>query len=440
MSVSVVRSDESLGSRPERRQSQSHHLQQIYDSLAATPRSVLADDKHALVVSDRLAIERIAQLRLKDDRHLLPVISLIGDLGAGVDYSVPEGLSPDLQALTVLFEKYKHRKNDLPSAARNTSNAHIRMLGYLYVGDRKLVPQYVPQLKAAISYGLFLPVENPRRVAEDLCQRGLLKRQLFDRVHNCGNCGSGRLNVREECHVCRSPNVNEARILHHLSCAFQGEESDFANGDHLVCPKCSSLLRHYGSDYETSGSMVCCGSCGERNAEPSIGFVCMDCETHADAEIMGTVAYYEYELTSPGVDHLKSYIEPEKEKFETSSTLSLPLAIVHEIRTIRGMMAREQVSFVLCELTYRNERELTHAHGVVMFARLREQFLENMRNFLGDDGVVRPARQCDYLLVKEVTKTMLVEHVDRFLGECTKSLKYELGAAMEIFDSHEVLA
>ena len=389
------------------------------------------DQTQALYISEHCTADEVRELLKQEQNHLLPVISLTGPLPFPVDLVFDIKVSNGWEEFRALIETFKARREQLPHQAQTCIAPRTKLLAYLYVGNRTLRPNYAPHVPEGVTYGPFLPVENPRALAEQLAGQGYLNRRYFDRFHLCGNCQSTRLNVREECTTCRSGHIEEVRVLHHLSCACHGPETDFIEGEHLVCPKCRQALRHYGSDYETTGGMVRCCDCGDANADPAIGFKCMDCQTHADAAAISTIDHFEYELTQQGIDYLKDY---DTEGAETSGVgaWGLPLAIAQDIQAMTN--AGEPIPFVLGELTYRNEAELTQEHGARAFARMRAQLLENLRGFLGDDGRVRGSRNADYVLFKGVTKDNLKPHLDVLVEDCKSTLKYDPGIAFEMFD------
>jgi hypothetical protein len=128
-----------------------------------------------------------------------------------------------------------------------------------------------------------------------------MARSFFDRVHCCPSCHSSRLNVREECAGCRSGDIVEEPIIHHLRCGYQGPERDFRQPEgHLKCPKCTHALEHFSVDYDKPGSLFICNDCGNTTGDTAIGFVCLDCEGHHDAEKVKTRTYYRYALTETG--------------------------------------------------------------------------------------------------------------------------------------------
>src|SRR5690606_40183182 len=138
-------------------------------------------------------------------------------------------------------------------------------------------------------------------VANALSQKGYLSRRFFDRFHICPECRSSRLNVREECHRCRSADLVEEGIVHHFGCAHEAAEAMFLRGQDLICPKCLKPLRHIGIDYDRPGSVQTCRACGHMDDTTSVGFVCVACGRHHAAGGIGVRDWHSYALDRKSV-------------------------------------------------------------------------------------------------------------------------------------------
>ncbi len=147
-------------------------------------------------------------------------------------------------------------------------------------------------------------ISDVHRHAERLAEAGLLARSFFDRLHVCPACRSSRLNVREECPACRGSSIAEEATVHHFACAQMALERAFLSGDGLVCPKCRTRLRHFGIDYEKPGVATVCNGCGHVDGEPAVGFRCVDCGAHHDAQTISLRDWFSYALTPAGEEAL----------------------------------------------------------------------------------------------------------------------------------------
>lgn len=231
---------------------------------------------------------------------LVPVIDLTGAHEDIADLVVAPmtsaGLFDAILTVRPIIERVRH----LPRSIYQSQDERRLLLARLMVRDGDCVPHYDPHATTIVRYrddkvfAAFLPL------VESAVRMGFLERRFFDKVHICPTCGSGRLVVREECMSCRSPDVHEVQVIHHLKCGYQAPETDFMQGDDLVCPSCSRHLEHFTYDYDKPSSMMVCGGCGHTTGETAIGFKCLDCTAHHDTEQVGTRSYFSYRLTERG--------------------------------------------------------------------------------------------------------------------------------------------
>ena len=207
------------------------------------------------------------------------------------------GLAETLRELEPMMDRVK----SLPEAFFKTRDARAMLMTRLAVRERAMMPRRDASLKATMRFFDEAAISGSVPVAESLVRTGHMTRAFYDRVHCCPSCQSSRLNVREECAHCRSANIVEEPIIHHLRCGYQGPERDFKTADdRLACPKCRHALEHFSVDYDKPASLFICNDCGHSTGETAIGFVCLDCETPYDAEKVKTRTVYSYELTEQG--------------------------------------------------------------------------------------------------------------------------------------------
>ncbi len=378
---------------------------------------------HAQATPSAVVLERASdwpaavETRMRSGGHLAPVIDLTGRFSDEADC-----IDPGEQERVVAA--FHGRRQTLSASVQLSTQPEIRLLAYLYVSGRPLTARYAPDTKEAIGYGKLCPIINVRKLAEELADSGYLTRRLFDRVHVCDRCGSSRLNVREECPSCRSPHLSTVTLLHHLRCAYQGPEHDFRAADgHLICPKCARELRHYGSDYERSGTVQECQDCRHVGSDPSVGFVCMDCSAHFDGEAVRCIDFHHYDLSEAGIELLRRPHQDERD--ETAVSLSgLPL----ELRARLIALASEpKAPHVLCELSYLRERWVVHQHGPDAFDRARQHLLDDLRARLGPSGFVNQGRAYDYVLLNGSVANE--ETLEDHIRQSTRQLAIDLGVA-----------
>lgn len=191
-----------------------------------------------------------------------------------------------------------------PEAVRASADPALLLLARCATRPGGLAAAYDPAAPEFVAYPTAGRIEAARRHAERLAKAGLLARSFFDRLHACPSCRSSRLNVREECPACRVASIAEEATVHHFACAHMALERAYRSGDGLVCPKCRTKLRHFGIDYEKPGVATVCHGCGHVDGEPAIGFRCVDCGAHHDAQAVSLRDWFSYTLTPAGEEAL----------------------------------------------------------------------------------------------------------------------------------------
>ncbi len=116
------------------------------------------------------------------------------------------------------------------------------LLARLAVRDRAMTARRDPSLKEIVAYADDTAVGGALHQAETLARMGLLERRFFEKVQCCPSCSSSRLLVREECSKCRSADVVEEPIIHHLRCGYQGPSATSGRPRHGL-PEMPPALR-----------------------------------------------------------------------------------------------------------------------------------------------------------------------------------------------------
>jgi hypothetical protein len=198
------------------------------------------------------------------------------------------------------------RLRSLAPSVLQSNDPRVHLLARLFVRDRGLEPRRDPNSRETVVYADESSISCVQHHAEDLVQLGLLERQFFDKLITCPRCESARISVRERCLACRSSDVFEEPIVHHLRCAHQAPEHEFRRGGELICPKCRAHLEHFSIDYDRPGFVSTCRACGQFSSETSVGLVCLDCAAESDAVEAGSKTIHRYRLTESGRECLRS--------------------------------------------------------------------------------------------------------------------------------------
>lgn len=254
-----------------------------------------------VVLTDPSGINLLTSWMSAAAAAVVPVIDASGRAMHRADASMSamtgRGLAETLRELEPMMDRVK----SLPEAFFKTRDARAMLMTRLAVRERAMKPRRDASLKATMRFFDESAISGSVPVAESLVRTGHMTRAFYDRVHCCPSCQSSRLNVREECAHCRSANIVEEPIIHHLRCGYQGPERDFKTADdRMACPKCRHSLEHFSVDYDKPASLFMCNDCGHSTGDTAIGFVCLDCETPHDSEKVKTRTVYSYELTEQG--------------------------------------------------------------------------------------------------------------------------------------------
>ena len=322
-----------------------------------------------------------------------PLIDLKGRAGDFADAHL-DFLEPRTWAETARrILKFRQQRDALPPQFRNSVDPEIQLLAHLYVSNKELRGMRYPLAPEAICYPGFYSASKTVPLAERLALRGFLKRRFFDRLHECSNCQSRRLSVREECPSCRSADLRESSLIHHFHCASVLPEEKFRRGTALVCPKCQRQLRNYGKDYDRPGEAYTCNTCEATSSEVEVGFVCLDCNCRIDGEAIRQVDLYSYILTDAGVAFLEG----------NPSTIgsSLPASLQREVDRINGIA---NANAVLAEIRFADGEQVISVHGRPAFDKSRDLFFENLRNRLGVAASLFADGDMAYLLVERFDK------------------------------------
>lgn len=94
----------------------------------------------------------------------------------------------------------------------------------------------------------------------------------------CTHCESAHLSFTERCPECHHEDIQSNPFLHCFSCGLIAPETEFLEQGRFKCPKCKSLLRHIGEEYDRPLESGECMHCHEYYQEPELWVRCMLCE------------------------------------------------------------------------------------------------------------------------------------------------------------------
>lgn len=368
---------------------------------------------------------------------VVPVIDLSGRAPGSGDLDLPSRdprlIADGLRRLAPLTERVKQ----LPARYFATGEPRAMLLARLGVRERALVPVRDGGLRTGLRYPDSLWVPECLTAAEDLARSGHLARRFFDRLHVCGGCRSVRLNVREECFACRSADLVEEPVIHHLRCGYQGPEHDFGSSSQgLKCPKCRLALEHFSVDYDKPGSVFICGACAHVNGDAAIGFLCLDCETHQDSARIDTRTAYSYELTELG-----------HEAFASARIAAQPVADSGDGPSVRGALR----AFIARQISLRApcaimmvrldpDGEARRAAGPRLWGQTVALYASLLREVFTAETPILPLNEAWLVLLAGESREDVLAGLPELRVELEGAIALQLGARYDVFGPDQLSA
>ncbi len=153
-------------------------------------------------------------------------------------------------------------------------------------------------------------------ILESLVDKGILKKNFFDKILRCPQCQSMNLNPGTHCPKCGSANVVRGRVLEHFVCKYVGIEDEFVSKGRYVCPKCKMELHTIGSDYQSLGLLRKCYTCDEIFNVPLIRWRCLKCSSVTAEDKVSEVNIYSYRLDEAKRSWMEFELKPKSQLIE----------------------------------------------------------------------------------------------------------------------------
>lgn len=123
---------------------------------------------------------------------------------------------------------------------------------------------------------------------------------LVDRIRVCTHCHGGHLNYVEVCPSCNDIDIDTQSSLHCFTCGYVGDQQHFLRRGKLECPKCFTLLRHIGVDYDRPLENYTCNSCSQHFVEAKTICQCLTCSTKNAPDKLIVRKIYQFMLGEQG--------------------------------------------------------------------------------------------------------------------------------------------
>lgn len=374
--------------------------------------------------------EQLEQILARPRHRIMPVLDFSGTAHPRADFTAdvlsPMSLTEGLRVADDLLS----RISSFPDFSQSKDGEAFSVLCLAATRARPILAAWLPDSRRVIDYPLCSGLVNARSLLESLADDGMFRREFYHRVHLCTGCGSSRLSAEEQCVSCGNGQLVESAFIHHHACGFQAPEAAFRQGREYVCPKCRRKLHHFGVDYDKPGNALACAACHAVMGEPSVAFVCMDCQHVTPTDGAETIDWFHYHLTDDGRKALLTLRLPRIQFAQLLDRLDQALTLRdflfladHDLRT-SGRYGRP---WSLCHIDVTGAQTLReglgrHAANVV-FSKLVELIQGATRNsdYLtskGDAILIAMPETC-------AENARLV--VDRLIGEARATLSKSLG-------------
>lgn len=201
---------------------------------------------------------------------------------------------PEHEKLPALGQTLLSLGQHIKAMPRHAKEPALALLQFMHSRNKALEPRVDPTAPMAYDYALadtLLGQGTQATIAtlEDMEQHGILHGKPVDRVFTCPDCNSYRVPVKELCPECKSPNLSLENSMHHFRCGYVAPESEFMVRGTPICPKCHSLMRHIGVEYNRPGRFSVCHDCGHWASEPELCAWCVSCNRyHSPSELVPT--------------------------------------------------------------------------------------------------------------------------------------------------------
>ena len=142
---------------------------------------------------------------------------------------------------------------------------------------------------------------DPSKVEDFLAELstvGILKKELYDKILFCPQCGSPKISIHYNCPHCKSFDVRKSALIEHLHCGYIDTEDHFKKGEKLVCPRCSKELVKPDVDYRKAGIWCTCNDCKKSFDIPVPSHFCRDCRMKFIFEDAVYENVYSYKLSA----------------------------------------------------------------------------------------------------------------------------------------------
>ena len=142
---------------------------------------------------------------------------------------------------------------------------------------------------------------SANRLLKEMVRNNLLVSDgIIDRLRLCQCCSNAHINYIDICPQCGDIDLEQEIAIHCFTCGHVEIQSLFLNDHKLICPSCTTVLRHIGVDYDRPLESLRCKSCRAFFSEGEVIARCLACGHHQKPEDLKVFPIYNYHVTEQG--------------------------------------------------------------------------------------------------------------------------------------------
>lgn len=240
---------------------------------------------------------------------------------------------------------------------------------------------------------------------------------LVDRIRKCPKCKTGHLNYVDVCPNCASIDFNKKLMIHCFICGHVAPDSDFRKNMSFVCPKCNTVLRHLGSDYDHPLESHECNNCGAKFIEPDVKADCLFCRTRTVPSDLIVENVYSYKLTEKGSAAVRTgSMQMEIQLFDGQNNLKIAYfcVIIEWMREYRRRYADE--AFTLVGLRFSNLYEVEDLLGEHVYRKVMDELISRIRKIVRSTDITSSSAPDTFWILLPRTmfdnSAILAEHIE----------------------------
>ncbi len=345
---------------------------------------------------------------IRRNGDLYTSLCFVSDDIPALNANLSDGQLPPPQQLKSDIEHYFNLLN-----AYKNSETHVSELGrlikYLWLRPNfTLLPTHEWQSPRYYRYPLLDALSQDRfgsfEWLRSLANTKLLEpASLIDRQRECKFCHSSHLSFIDVCPNCQSLDIRMQPSIHCFTCGYVDIQDKFFHSGALMCPKCTTQLRHIGSDYDRPIENHHCLSCSYTFVDSDVTVRCAMCEKEMAPEELIENKIQGWRLSERGrIIAIRGEVFDVASSFDQLNFISKDL-FVHDLNWLLISSRRyRDITFSIFGIYFANLPELSTMFGHAKLLQMLESFAQRVRTMLRTpDLSTRTAENMLWLLLPQ---------------------------------------